>query len=169
MSYDILLIRPDPGKTVDETLQRRNAEFDINDESSWFPDLHLSADDAADWERICTRTRDEVSDIEREEFPSYVGRWTVDPRMQLRYMEDSADLSIYYWYGAAEAPRALEAAYNLVALIEAETDLISIDGQTGERCTSPNLPMAVGIYTGTRSTVLRAIAEREDGPSPTAM
>lgn len=110
-----------------------------------------------------------MSDIEREEFPSYVELWTVDPRMQLRYMGDSADLSIYYWYGADEAPRALEAAYNLVALIEAETDLISIDGQTGERCASPNLPMAVGIYTGTRSTVLRAIAEREDGPSPTAM
>jgi hypothetical protein len=58
----------------------------------------------------CSSTDGLVGDADREEFLSYVGIASRNPRVRLEYEGDSAAITIPYWYDGDEAQTAVATA-----------------------------------------------------------
>ncbi|MET8746154.1 hypothetical protein [Streptomyces sp. NPDC004728] len=65
MTYDIMLVREQPGLTLQEALGRLNAGFDPDAD---LPLLRLTDAQRAEWDRILGRVWQEIGSVESEEY-----------------------------------------------------------------------------------------------------
>lgn len=159
MAYQISLVHPESGLTALQTIEWQNAQFDPDavDVDALPPEVRLTDDQCACWERVCDRVTELVGEADREEFPSYVGIASRDPHVSLEYVGDSAYISIPYWYDGEKAVSAVATAYTIGRIVEEETGLVGVDSQTGAGLALEHVDGAIRLYTGTRASALRAI------------
>ncbi|WP_404348672.1 hypothetical protein LG324_13515 [Phycicoccus jejuensis] len=162
MTYDISLVRPEPGLTALQTLEWQSAQFDLEAFELEGPALlHLSEHDVAGWRRVCEQVASWGYETQQESFPSYVGVALVDPRVRVEFSGVSGSIAIPFWYVGDAAARALRVAYEIGRLMEREFGFVGVDGQTEAGLDVVHLTEAVALYLGTRGAALRAISERE--------
>lgn len=104
VTYDIALVRVQPGLTLQETLDRLNAGFDPAAE---LPPLRLTDTQRAEWDRVLARVSRDIGPVESEEFLYSLMLETAGPpgRVQLDYHGDTAHIEIAY---RCSGPAALE-------------------------------------------------------------
>ncbi|MFE4977773.1 hypothetical protein ACFRAR_37425 [Kitasatospora sp. NPDC056651] len=126
MTYDIMLVRVEPGLTVQETLDRLNAGFDPDAE---MPLLRLTDGQRAEWERILDRVSRDVGAVESEEYLYSLTLETVGPpgRVQLDYYGDTASIEVAYRHSGAAALEVMELAYRIARIVEEESGLTGYD------------------------------------------
>ncbi|MFE4513489.1 hypothetical protein ACFRMQ_04710 [Kitasatospora sp. NPDC056783] len=126
MTYDIMLVRVEPGLTVQETLDRLNAGFDPDAE---IPLLRLTDAQRVEWERILDRVSRDVGAVESEEYLYSLTLETVGPpgRVQLDYYGDTAGIEVAYRHSGAAALEVMELAYRIARIVEEESGLTGYD------------------------------------------
>jgi len=159
VGYWISLVHPQPGLTALQTIEWQNAQFDLDavDVNALPPEVRLTDDQRARWERICDRVIELVGEADREEFPSHVDIASRDPYLRLEYAGDSASISIPYWYGGEKAVSAVATAYAIGRIVEGETSLVGVDSQTAAGLALEHVDDAIQLYTGTRASARSAI------------
>jgi hypothetical protein len=146
--------------TALQTMKGEDAQLDPIDPDSPLPVIELSPTEAAAWERICDRVLKMVGNADREELPSHVGIAGREPRVRLVYHGDSAAITIPYWYDGDEARSAMSTAYLMGRIVEQETDLVGVDGQTTSGLAIENVQSAVDLYAATRAFALRSVGRQ---------
>lgn len=162
VTYDIWLVRPEPGLTALQTIEWESAQFDLEAFELDGPALlQLSELEVGGWGRVCDQVASWGYETQQESFPSYIGIALVDPRVRVEYSGASGSIAIPFWYAGDAARRALQIAYEIGRLMEREFGLVGVDGQTGAGLDVGHLTEAVDTYLGTRGAALRAISELE--------
>ena len=126
MTYDITLVRVQPGLMLQETLDRLNAGFDPDAE---LPQLRLTDGQRAEWRRILDRVSREIGAVESEEYLYSLTLETVGPpgRVQLDYCGDTAGIEVAYRYSGPAASEVMELAYRIARIVEEESGLTGHD------------------------------------------
>lgn len=154
VTYDVHLVRRLPGRTLLETLEAINADYDPDRDEPLV--ARLTAEHRAAWDRIVRRATEEIGPVDIEEFPSGLTLRTQGAHaFQLKYDGESADISIPYHYAAKEAGAVLAKAYRLARLVEEETGLEGYDPQTDSPTAENDLASALTEFAG----IVRWIAE----------
>lgn len=167
MTYDITLLRVDPGSTVLRTLDRLNAEWESGIDRST-QRLDLSVADRAAWDAICGGVAELVGGFAAEELEFAMELVTESPALVLSYRGDEATIELPYRYDGTEAHDALRVAYEVARLVESEGGLTAIDPQTGRDCSAEHVEAAVDGYLGTRRRALSAMDDQPVGPQQAA-
>ncbi|MFB6678967.1 hypothetical protein ACFCWG_42515 [Streptomyces sp. NPDC056390] len=131
MTYDIMLVRVQPGLTLQETLDRLNAGFDPDAD---LPLLRLTDAQRAEWDRILDRVSREIGSVESEEYRHGLTLETVGPpgRVQLDYCGDTANIEVAYRRWGPAALAVMELAYRIAHIVEEETGLTGHDFEVGQ-------------------------------------
>ncbi|MGW1278157.1 hypothetical protein ACWD4V_14550 [Streptomyces tsukubensis] len=131
MTYDITLVRVQPGLTLQETLDRLNAGFDPDAD---LPLLRLTGTQRNEWERILRRVSRDIGPVESEEFPYSLTLETLGPpgRVQLDYCGDTAHIEVAYRYSGPAALEVMELAYRIAHIVEDESGLTGHDFEVGQ-------------------------------------
>ncbi|WP_432166922.1 hypothetical protein [Streptomyces sp. bgisy031] len=126
MTYDILLVRVQPGLTVQETLDRLNDGFDPDAD---LPPLRLTEAQRAAWDRILNRISRDIGSVESEEFLYSLTLETAGPpgRVQLDYCGDTANIEVAHHHTGPAASAVMELAYRVARIVEDESGLIGHD------------------------------------------
>ncbi|MBP2403059.1 hypothetical protein [Streptomyces syringium] len=126
MTYDITLVRVRPGLTLQETLDRLNADFDPDAD---LPLLRLTDAQRAEWGRILERVSREVGSVESEEYLYSLTLETVGPpgRVQFDYCGDTANIEVAYRHSGPAALAVMERAYRIARIVEEESGLTGHD------------------------------------------
>ncbi|MEW2580182.1 hypothetical protein [Streptomyces syringium] len=126
MTYDITLVRVRPGLTLQETLDRLNADFDPDAD---LPLLQLTDAQRAEWGRILDRVSREIGPVESEEYLYSLTLATVGPpgRVQLDYCGDTASIEVAYRRSGPAALAVMEVAYRIARIVEEESGLTGHD------------------------------------------
>jgi hypothetical protein len=163
MGYWITLVEPERGLTALQTIEWQNAQFDPGAmNANAFPlQTRWTREQRDCWERICDGVVTLVGDTDREEFPSYLGIASRDPRIRLDYSGDQATITVPYWYQGDHAAKAIALAYAIGRIVEKETTLVGVDSQTAAGLDENCIDDAVALYTGTRASAVRAVYEEE--------
>ena len=165
MGYWITFVHPEPGLSALQTLEWQNAQYehDTLDLDSPPPQIALTDEQLAGWERICERMAVLAGEVDREDYPDHLGIASDHPRIRLEYVGDSASIQIPYWYDGESAVQALALAYAVGRIVEDETELVGVDSQTGAGL-GGGTDAAVELYVATRLNAVSAIAERDRQP-----
>ncbi|MFD7238164.1 hypothetical protein ACFWAT_23035 [Streptomyces syringium] len=126
MTYDITLVRVRPGLTLQETLDRLNADFDPETDP---PLLRLTDARRAEWDRILDRVSREIGPVESEEYLYSLTLETVGPpgRVQFDYCGDTANIEVAYRHSGPAALAVMERAYRIARIVEEESGLTGHD------------------------------------------
>ncbi|MEV0282360.1 hypothetical protein AB0I22_39200 [Streptomyces sp. NPDC050610] len=126
-----LLVRMQPGLTLQETLDRLNAGFDPDAD---LPLLRLTGAQRNEWERILGRVSRDVGLVESEEYLYSLTLETVGPpgRVQLDYCGDTAHIEVAYRYSGPAASKVMELAYRIARIVENESGLTGHDFEVGQ-------------------------------------
>ncbi|MFI8895554.1 hypothetical protein [Streptomyces paradoxus] len=126
MTYDIMLVRMQPGLTLQETLDRLNADFDPDAE---LPLLQLTNAQRNEWDRILRRVSRDIGPVESEEYLYSLTLETVGPpgRVQLDYCGDTAQIEVAYRHSGPAALAVMELAYRIARIVEGESGLTGHD------------------------------------------
>ncbi|MEV6552018.1 hypothetical protein AB0M57_25405 [Streptomyces sp. NPDC051597] len=126
MTYDIMLVRVRPGLTLQETLDRLNADFDPNGD---LPPLRLTQAQRNEWDRILRRVSRDVDPLTSEEYLHSLTLETVGPpgRVQLDYRGDTANIEVGYRHSGPMALEVMELAYHIARIVEDESGLTGHD------------------------------------------
>ncbi|WP_377270428.1 hypothetical protein [Peterkaempfera sp. SMS 1(5)a] len=126
MTYDITLVRVQPGLTLQEALDRFNASFDPDAD---LPELRLSDAQRAEWDRIADRVSREIGSVECEVYRYSLTLETVGPpgRVQLDYAGDTGNIEIAYHYSGPAALAVMDLAYRIARIVEEESGLTGHD------------------------------------------
>ncbi|MEU6534128.1 hypothetical protein ABZ869_33645 [Streptomyces sp. NPDC046928] len=126
MTYDISLVRVQPGLTLQETLERLNAGFDPDAE---LPVLQLTGAQRGEWERILRRVSRDVGPVESEEYLYSLTLETLGApgRVQLDYCGDTGSIEIAYRHSGARALEIMTLAYRIARMVEEESGLTGHD------------------------------------------
>ncbi|MEV6672189.1 hypothetical protein [Streptomyces sp. NPDC051162] len=133
MTYDITLVRVQPGLTLQETLDRLNAGFDP-DADPPLPLLRLTDAQRAEWDRILDRVSQEIGSVQSQEYLYSLTLETVGPpgRVQLDYYGDTADIEVPYRHSGPAASAVMELAYRMARIVEEESGLTGHDFEVGQ-------------------------------------
>ncbi|WP_405634512.1 hypothetical protein OHB53_09950 [Streptomyces sp. NBC_00056] len=131
MTYDIMLVRVQPGLTLAETLGRLNADFDPDAD---LPELRLTEADWAEWHRILGRVTRDIGSVESEEYLYSLTLETVGPPgpVQLDYCGNTAIIEVAYRYSGPAALEVMELAYRIARIVEDESSLTGHDFEVGQ-------------------------------------
>ncbi|MEW1549318.1 hypothetical protein [Streptomyces tsukubensis] len=131
MTYDITLVRVQPGLTLQETLDRLNAGFDPD---AGLPLLRLTDTQRNEWDRILGRVSREIGSVESEEYLYSLTLETLGPpgRVQLDYCGDTAHIEVAYRYSGPAALEVMELAYRIARIVEDESGLTGHDFEVGQ-------------------------------------
>ncbi|MFF8934541.1 hypothetical protein ACF08O_07320 [Streptomyces paradoxus] len=131
MTYDILLVRVQPGLTLQETLDHLNAGFDADAD---LPPLRLTGVQRNEWIRILDRVSRDIGAVESEEYLYGLTLETVGPpgRVQLDYCGDTAHIEVAYRYSGPAALEVMELAYRIARIVEDESGLTGHDFEVGQ-------------------------------------
>ncbi|MEU5323788.1 hypothetical protein AB0G67_44695 [Streptomyces sp. NPDC021056] len=131
MTYDIMLVRVQPGLTLQETLDRLNVGFDPD---AGLPLLRLTDAQRDEWDRILGRVRRDIGSVESEEYLYSLTLETVGPpgRVQLDYCGDTAHIEVAYRHSGPAALAVMELAYRIAHIVEDESDLTGHDFEVGQ-------------------------------------
>ncbi|MGW4386666.1 hypothetical protein [Streptomyces sp. NPDC004685] len=126
MTYDIMLVRVQPGLTLQETLDHLNAGFDP---SADLPLLRLTDMQRTEWDRILGRVSRDIGSVESEEYLYSLTLETVGPpgRVQLDYCGDTAHIEVAYCHLGPAALAVMELAYRIARIVEDESGLTGHD------------------------------------------
>ncbi|GLY70318.1 hypothetical protein [Amycolatopsis taiwanensis] len=126
MTYDIVLVRVQPGLTLQETLDRLNAGFDPDAD---LPLLRLTDAQWNEWDRILRRVSRDIGTVESEEYLYSLTLDTVGPpgRVHLSYYGDTAHIEVTYRYSGPAALEVMELAYRIARIVEDESGLTGHD------------------------------------------
>ncbi|MFZ3492409.1 hypothetical protein ACODT5_04065 [Streptomyces sp. 5.8] len=129
MTYDIILVRVQPGLTLQGTLDRLNADFDPDAD---LPLLRLTDAQRNEWDRILGRVSRDIGPVESAEYLYSLTLETVGPpgRVQLDYCGDTAHIEVAYRHSgpaALEVMEVMEMAYRIARIVEDETSLTGHD------------------------------------------
>ncbi|MFF1690612.1 hypothetical protein [Streptomyces sp. NPDC058254] len=131
MTYDIMLVRVQPGLTLQETLDRFNASFDPDAD---LPLLRLTDTQRDEWDRILDRVSRDIGAVDSEEYLYSLTMETVGPpgRVQLDYCGDTAHIEIAYRHTGPAALEVMELAYRIAHIVEDESGLTGHDFEVGQ-------------------------------------
>ncbi|MEU7046760.1 hypothetical protein AB0A77_37755 [Streptomyces varsoviensis] len=126
MTYDILLVRVQSGLTLQQTLDRLNADFDPDAD---LPLLQLTDAQRNGWQRILGRVSRDVGPVESAEYLYSLTLETVGPpgRVQFDYCGDTAHIEVAYRYSGPTAIEVMELAYRMARIVEDESGLTGHD------------------------------------------
>ncbi|SED66815.1 hypothetical protein SAMN05428945_6042 [Streptomyces sp. 2224.1] len=131
MTYDITLVRVQPGLTLQESLDRLNAGFDPEAD---LPLLRLTDAQRNEWDRILRRVSRDIGSVESEEYLYSLTLETVGPpgRVQLDYCGDTAHIEVAYRHSGPAALEVMELAYRIARIVEDESGLTGHDFEVGQ-------------------------------------
>lgn len=131
VTYDIMLVRVQPGLTLHETLDRLNAGFDPDADP---PPLRLTGAQRNEWARILGRVSRDVGAVESEEYLYSLTLQTVGPpgRVQLDYCGDTAHIEVAYRHSGEAALEVMRLAYRIARIVEDESGLTGHDFEVGQ-------------------------------------
>ncbi|MEU8483234.1 hypothetical protein [Streptomyces sp. NPDC048641] len=131
MTYDIMLVRVQPGLTFQETLDRLNAGFDPDAD---LPLLRLTDAQRDEWDRILGRVSRDTGSGESKEYLHSLTLETVGPprRVQLDYCGDTAHIEVAYRHSGPAALEVTELAYRIAHIVEDESGLTGRDFEVGQ-------------------------------------
>jgi hypothetical protein len=131
VTYDITLVRVQPGLTLQETLDRLNAGFDPDAD---LPLLRLTDAQLDEWDRILGRVSRHIGSVESEEYLYSLTLETVGPpgRVQLDYCGDTAHIEVAYRHTGPAALEVMELAYRIARIVEDESGLTGHDFEVGQ-------------------------------------
>lgn len=132
--------------TVLQTLERRNATYDPDADP---PPLTLDSAQEAAWRRVVGWAESRCAAVDVAAFPTHLELYCDEPRLQLDYRGDSADLAVPYWFSGDAAVATIAVAYALGQRVEKETGLQGVDCQTELGLAVANVPVAVQSYSAT--------------------
>ncbi|MGR4853931.1 hypothetical protein [Streptomyces sp. LARHCF252] len=126
MTYDIMLVRVQPGLTLQQTLDRLNADFDPDAD---LPLLRLTQAQRNEWDRILRRVSRDIDPVVSEEYLYSLTLETVGPpgRVQLDYCGDTAHIEVAYRHSGPAALEVMELAYRIARIVEDESGLTGHD------------------------------------------
>ncbi|MEU6343717.1 hypothetical protein ABZ883_22570 [Streptomyces sp. NPDC046977] len=126
MTYDITLVRVRPGLTLQQTLDLLNAGVDPDAD---LPQLRLSDNQEAEWERIVERVSREAGPVTSERYLYCLTLQTVGSpgRVQLDYSGDTAGIEVAYRYSGPAASAVMDLAYRIARIVEEESGLTGYD------------------------------------------
>ncbi|TGN79472.1 hypothetical protein E5083_07550 [Streptomyces bauhiniae] len=126
MSYDITLVRVQPGLTLQETLDRLNADFDPDGD---LPPLRLTRAQRNEWGRILRRVSRDIGPVESEEYLYSLTLETVGPpgRVQLDYCGDTGHIEVAYRHAGPATSEVMKLAYRIARIVEEESSLTGHD------------------------------------------
>jgi hypothetical protein len=155
MGYEIGFLAPgqDDGDLADERLP-----------------LQLTDGQETAWQRIVSRTRQEICVAEESRYPTHLELWLKDPAMQLWYEGASASIEVPYWYTAtaAGAQSAIATAYALARIVEDETGMPGVDHEVDQRVQQDGVPQATAQYRGVGQHVRALVEGRAPQPGHVA-
>jgi len=140
MGYAIRFVRPEAGRTLDETLEDSFSRLSIGS-----PNLRLSPEQRTGWDQIVRRVTAELGSATSEEFRSDLVLRYQGPSgyMQLNYRGDWAELDIEYFYsGRLPLPGILAEAYTIATIVEQETGLAGFDVEAAQWVAGADLALA---------------------------
>ncbi|MCX4679126.1 hypothetical protein OG413_28125 [Streptomyces sp. NBC_01433] len=131
MTYDITLVRVQPGLTLQETLDSFNDGFDPDAD---LPLLRLTDTQRDEWDRILDRVSRDIGAVDSEEYLYSLTLETVGPprRVQLDYCGDTAHIEIVYRHSGPAALEMMELAYRIAHIAEDESGLTGRDFEVGQ-------------------------------------
>jgi hypothetical protein len=120
VSYDIYFLKRQPGQSWDDALEQRE---EASDDSTLTPEL------LAAWDRIVSRARDLLGEIEL--FENEDGRELSQEStgIQASLFGDEVTIAVPYWHTGDQATKVLGSVYALAEVIEHETGLDAYDPQ----------------------------------------
>lgn len=126
-----MLVRVQPGLTLQETLDRFNAGVDPDAD---LPLLRLTDAQRAEWDRILGRASRDIGSVESEEYLYSLTLETVGPpgRVQLDYCGDTAHIEVAYRHLGPSALAVMELAYRIARIVEDESGLTGHDFEVGQ-------------------------------------
>jgi hypothetical protein len=142
VGYRIRFVRPEPGRSLDETLQDVDAKLDSRAKSK---PLRLTPQQRAAWDRVVQRVTGELGPASCEEFPSdlVLRRDGPSGHLDLEYRGDSASMDVdYLQSGRLASPAILTEAYSIAAIVEQETGLAGYDLQAYRLVADTDLALA---------------------------
>lgn len=126
MSYDVILLRRQPGQTWEEARAAEEEAIVAQGDKS---DPSLTREDLAAWERILTQAREYPGDITATKGTSWCELDHAETGIQLSFHHGSAGISVPYWTDGDAAAAVLEKVYHLARTVERETGLEAYDPQ----------------------------------------
>ena len=159
MTYDIYFVRPQTGRTLLQTLEAANAEFDLDAEPE---PMRLTPEQRAAWDRIAQRVSRELGPASCEEFLYTLSLRREGPEgiVQLDYSGISAYIHIPYLYPGRLALPVLTEAYRIAIVTEQETGLAGYDPQADQPTACGDLALAAGQLGQTALWVQENLARR---------
>jgi hypothetical protein len=124
MSYDIILLRRQPGHTWDEA---RNVEEEAIVARGDEPAPPLTHEDLATWQRILPQAWQYLGEITVAEGDSWHELDHAETGIQLGFYHGSAGVSVPYWTDGDAAAAVLEKVYHLTLIVERESGLEAYD------------------------------------------
>ncbi|MCX5399032.1 hypothetical protein [Streptomyces sp. NBC_00102] len=126
MTYDITLVRVEPGLTLHEALDRINTGYDPDAEPTPYRPTDAHRDE---WARILERVAREVGPVESEEYPYGLTLETVGPpgRVQLDHCGDTAHIEVAHHHAGAAASAVMDVAYRIARIVEDESGMTGHD------------------------------------------
>ncbi|GHF30223.1 hypothetical protein E5082_29400 [Streptomyces griseoluteus] len=126
MSYDIMLVRVQPGLTLQGTVDRLNANFDPDAD---LQPLRLTQAQRSAWDRILRRVSRDAGPVESAEYPYSLTLETVGRpgRVQLDYCGDTAHIEVAYRHSGPATLKVMELAYRIARIVEDESGLTGHD------------------------------------------
>lgn len=126
-----MLVRVQPGLTLQETLDRLNAGFDPDAD---LPVLRLTDAQRAEWERILEIVSRDVGPVESAEYLYSLTLETVGPpgRVQFDYCGDTANIEVAYHHSGPTALAVMDLAYRIARIVEDESGLTGHDFEVGQ-------------------------------------
>jgi hypothetical protein len=152
VTYDIYFARPETGRTLLQTLEAANADFDLDAEPE---PMRLPPGQRAAWDQIVQRVIRELGPASCEEFPYDLTLRREGPPgiVQLDYRGTSAAIYIPYRYPGHLALPVITEAYHIATLVEQETGLAGYDPQADRPAASENSPNSRSAGRRTRPAV----------------
>ncbi|MFJ9950877.1 hypothetical protein [Kitasatospora sp. NPDC091207] len=131
MTYDLLFLRVQPGRTFDETMEEFNSAHDPDAEPE---PVNLTGDQRAAWDRLTRRISLEVGPIASEEYLYSLTLWRDGPAGYLRvdFAGHSASIEIPYRYPGQAALPIMAEAYHVARIIEDESGLEGYDPEVDQ-------------------------------------
>lgn len=132
MTYDLHVLRVEPGRTWQDALAERASS---GDEPEW-PPAELGDEELDTWRRIAARVRDEIGSITAE-CERNRARLTLDgPEVALNYSGERVDVQVPRGYEGVTALRALHRGYEIARIAAHEIGAVAVDPAIGRRLPS---------------------------------
>ncbi|MFC9154634.1 hypothetical protein ACFTT0_06560 [Streptomyces bauhiniae] len=147
MSYDITLVRVQPGLTLQETLDHLNAGFDPDGD---LPPLRLTRTQRNEWDRILRRVSRDIGPVESEEYLYSLTLATVGPpgRVQLDYCGDTGHIEVAYRHSGPATLEVMELAYRIARIVEDESGLSGHDFEVDQPTRTGDPAVAAARLSG---------------------